>query len=666
MTRARRLAGVAGAVLGAAVLLAQVRRTWGPPPRLTVSEWADAYRVLSGAATPTPGRWRTDREPWQRGIMDAFHEGADTIVVQKSGQVGVTESAILNTIGFFIAHDPAPMLLVEPSEALAKRLSKNRLRYMLAATPVLAARVAPPRSRDSSNTTLHKAFDNGYLVLAGANSPTALASDPMRLVFFDEVDKYPPHLGEEGDPVSLGMKRTTTYWNRRHLLASTPTLKGTSTIERWFLQSDQRRYVVPCPRCAHRDYFTWNDARHFRIAYVNDDPATAHLVCPACRARIEDHERPAMIAAGAWRATAPFRGVIGFHVWEAYASTARLARIVANYLRALALGREELREWTNQTLGETWEEPGEAIEAHTLLARREKYLAEVPAGVLYLTAGVDTQDDRLEVWVWGWGLGEESWLVDVRTLPGDPKQPEVWAMLDELLFERQWQHARGHRPMIAAVAIDSAGHRTDHVYAYVAKHQHRRVYATIGRDGQRPIWTPGHRPRRGSGRRRCPLYVVGVDNAKAEIHARLRLLAPGPGYVHLPLDHPAADESTLGQLTSERLTTRYKRGRPYRVWELARSGARNEGLDCFVLALWALRELRPDMAAAVTKLATTPPPAPEPVAPALAAALAADVPAADVPAAAAAAAPPSSSSPSPPRGWRVTRSSYVSGGLAGA
>lgn len=627
MTRAR--ATTAAGVLSAAILLVEARRAWAPPPPLTVSQWSDAHRILSSAASPSPGRWRTDREPWQRGVMDALHEGAATIVVQKSGQLGVTE-CFLNMIGYHIAHDPCPMLLVEPSEALAKRLSKNRLSFMLAATPALAARVAPPRARSSSNSLLHKAFAGGYLVLAGANSPTALASDPMRLVIFDEVDKYPPHLGDEGDPVSLGMKRTARFWNRRHLLASTPTVKGASKIEAWFAQSDQRRLFVPCPRCGVAFVFRWEHAR-----WAEHDPSTAHWICPACTGRIEDHERPAMLVAGTWRATAPFRGVIGFHVWEADVSTAHLARIVESFLRANALGREELREWTNQTLGETWEEPGEAVEPHALLERREPYLAEVPFGALYLTAGVDTQDDRLDVWIWGWGLGEESWLIDVRTLPGDPKEPEVWAMLDELL-ERQWRHARGHAPMIAATAIDSAGHRTDHVYRYVEKNQHRRVYATIGRDGQRPIWTPGHQPRPGVGRRRCPLFVVGVDNAKAEVLSRLRLPAPGPGFMHFPLDHPAVDETAFAQLTSERLVTRYRRGRPFRTWELSRPGARNEGLDATVLALWALRALRPDMQRAAERLerrASAPPTPQTPVTP----------------------VPPT------PRGWRVQRSSYVGG-----
>jgi phage terminase large subunit GpA-like protein len=668
-------------LLSAALLLGQVRKLWAPPPALTTSEWAAQKRVLSSAASPSPGPWRTDRDPWQAPMMDWFHEDAETIAVMKSGQIGVTEAAILNRVGYNIEHHPGPMLLVEPSENLAKRLSRNRLEYMFRATPSLAERV--PERRGRRGALLHKDGAGWNLDIAGANSATPLSSDPKREVYLDEVDKYPPHLGDEGDPVSLALKRTTTFWNRKHLLVSTPTLKGSSTIEKWFLLGDQRRWVMPCPRCGRHDWFTWNDAQHFHVVFTERDASTAHFRCPSpdrsgCGGRIEDHERAGMIARGAWIAQAPFRGVISAHIWEAYASTARLSRIVANFLRARDLGREELREWTNQTLGETWEEPGEAIETHALLARVETYLAEVPAGVLFLTAGVDTQDDRLEVWIWGWGLGEEAWLIDIRTLPGDPKEPEVWAMLDELL-ERQWQHARGHRPMIAAVAIDSGGHRTDHVYAYVTKNQHRRVYATIGRDGQRPIYTPGHQPREGQRRRQCPLFVVGVDNAKAELHARLRLPGAGPGFLHLPKGHPQVDESTIGQLTAERLVTRYdRRKRQHHVWELARPGVRNEGLDCTVLALWALRALRPDMRAAAAQLAAapvmpvlsepTPAPAIAPAVPALEPVAVAAEPV-GAPAAIAAGVPSSSPVPTPPArpapapspyARRFTRSRYLS------
>jgi phage terminase large subunit GpA-like protein len=593
----------------AAMKLAEVLAVLEPPPALTVSEWADAERRLPIGASAEPGPWRTDREPYQRGLMDAVHEGAETIVIQKSAQVGATE-VLLNAIGYHIAHDPSPILLVEPTESLAKRLSKHRLGPMLRDTPALRARVADPRGRRSTSTLLLKAFPGGFLALVGANSPTPLASDPIRLLLADEIDKYPPYVGDEGDPLALAMKRTTTFWNRLHVLTSTPTVKGLSRIESWFSLSDQRRYFVPCPRCGEAFVLEW---RHVRWeGGAGGDPETAHFVCPACGGRILDHERPGMIARGAWRATAPFRGVIGFHLWEAYSSRARLARIVRNFLVAKSRGVEALREWVNQTLGETWEEAGEQARPEVLVLRREAYSRDrLPAGVVCLTAGVDVQDDRLEVSVWGWGLGEESWVIEHRVLPGDPARPEPWQLLDEVL-QAPYPHAGGARLPIHATCVDTAGHRSSYAYDYVLKRQHLRVFATIGRDGDRPIVSAPSEKRFGRDPRPVRLYTIGVDMAKALLASRLQLTAIGPGFVHLP---KTVDEEFIAQLTAEKLVTRYAHGVPVRQWIQTRP--RNEALDCANLALAALRLLNPRLAAMAEILAATPPapPAARPDAP---------------------------------------------------
>jgi phage terminase large subunit GpA-like protein len=564
--------------------LAEVLAVLEPPPTLTVSQWADAERRLAIGASAEPGPWRTDLEPYQRGLMDAVHEGAETIVVMKSAQVGATE-CLLNITGYFLAHDPAPILLIEPTEGLAKRLSKHRLGPMLRDTAALRARVPDSRGRKAASTLLLKQFPGGHLALVGANSPTPLSSDPIRLVLADEIDKYPPSVGEEGDPLALGLKRTTTFWNRLHVLTSTPTVKGASRIESWFHLSDQRRYFVPCPRCTQAFVLEWRQVRWEGGAA--GDPDTAHLECPACHGAIADHERPGMIARGGWQATAPFRGVIGFHIWECYSSRASLTRIVRNFLAARARGVEALREWVNQTLGETWEEAGEQARPDMLLLRREAYTpAQLPAGVVCLTAGVDVQDDRLEGLVLGWGLGEESWVIEARTFPGDPARPEVWAQLDAVLT-MPYRHADGSQRMIMATCVDTAGHRTDFVYDYVKARQHLRVFATIGRDGDRPLVSAPAEKRSGRDPRPVRLYTIGVDMAKALLAARLQLTA-GPGLVHLPA---GVDEEFCAQLTAEKLVTRYREGVPVRTWVQMRP--RNEALDCAVLALAALRLLAP-------------------------------------------------------------------------
>jgi phage terminase large subunit GpA-like protein len=337
------------------------------------------------------------------------------------------------------------------------------------------------------------------------------------------------------------------------------------------------------------------------VKWVNNDPATARLHCPKCDHGIDDAERVAILARGMWLPEHPERrdrNVVSFHLWEAYSPLSSLAEIVAGFLRARALQKRgdnsEMHTWQNTTLGEPIEaDVGEGVEPHSLLVRREERVPEidVPAGACCLTMGVDGQDDRLEALVFGWGPGEESWLIDRHTLPGDTSQPEPWAMLDELL-DRQYRHAAGPRLMIHATCIDSGGHRTHLVYDYALRKAARRVYAIIGRDGQRPIVSSPSPKRWGRQERQVPLYTIGVDAAKSLFISRLALTEKGPGYVHLPWED-WCDEELAAQLTSERPVTKWSRGVPEQSWIKIR--ARNEALDMANYALGALRLLNPKL-----------------------------------------------------------------------
>src|SRR5581483_5318047 len=416
-----------------------------------------------------------------------------------------------------------------------------------------------------------------------------------------------------------------------HVLTSTPTRMGASRIEREYLASDQRRYFVPCPRCGEPFVLAW---RHVHwTGGRTGDPATAHWICPACGGRIEDAERPGMIARGAWRATAPFRGVIGFHVWEAYSSTATLRRIVDGFLRAHRGGVAALREWQNQTLGEPWEEDAERADPLALLSRREPYTAEtLPPQVILAVAGVDTQDDRLEMTSLAVGVGQETWIAEHRIFRGDPARPEVWRELDDHL-RLPLRDTDGRHRHLVAVAIDSAGHKTDFVYAVAAPRGaltyecpscgvcRTRVLATIGRAGwdRRIIDPDPSKLEIDRAGRTVLLYTVGVDQAKAMWVANLSIRERGPGYVHLPT---SVDEEYVDQLTGEELATRFERGLARREWRARRP--RVEALDCAVLALAALRLLDPRLEALAERL-RQPPPAPM-SAPAAASAVAAPHP----------------------------------------
>lgn len=599
-------------------LIRRVRAGWAPPPELTVSQFSDQELVVTTG--PLAGtHWQTSFAPYQQGILDAFHEpGVEIVVVMGSSQWGKTACAV-NLVAYHIAHDPCPILIVEPTvDPMAKDFARNRLDTVIAASPILRDTVSKRRVRDSTNTILAKSFRGGSLSVGGANSAASLASRSVRLLVLDEVDRFPAELQGEGSTIAIALKRTTTYRRRRRILMlSSPTLRG-ATIDVWFQRGDQRRYFVPCPACGEMHPFEWRN-----VKWLAEDPRTARLHCPTCDHGINDAERVAILSRGEWRPTAERReaNLISFHLWEAYSPLSSLAEVVNGFLRARELqkagDRSEIHTWQNTTLGEPVEpDDGDGVEPHVLLMRREGRdtwgEADIPAGAACITMGVDVQDDRLELLVCGWGPGEESWLVDRQVLPGDTSQPAPWAMLDEVL-DHQYLHAGGQRLAVQATCIDSAGHRTTMVYDYAARQAARRVFATIGRDGQRPIVSSPSPRQWGSQKRKVPLYTIGVDAAKALLVSRMALTERGPGYFHIP-HADWADEELAAQLTSERLVTKFTRGVPAQAWKKIRP--RNEALDCSVLALAALRLLHPDLELLAQRLrdpnAARPAPKPKP------------------------------------------------------
>lgn len=549
---------------------ADAMRAWAPPPRLTVSEWADEYRMLPKESSAEPGRWRTDRAPYQRGIMDAVNDSSvREIVVMTSAQVGKTE-LLLNTIGYFVSHDPSSILVLQPTLDMAEAFSKDRLAPMVRDTPILTGKIADPRARDSGNTLLHKKFPGGQITMAGANSPASLASRPIRTVLCDEVDRYPASAGSEGDPVNLAKKRTTTFWNRKILLTSTPTVKGLSRIEAAFQASDQRRYHVPCPHCGAHQVMKWANVR-----WDEGRPETARYYCEACGERIEPGDKLGMLLRGEWRATAPFNGIAGFHLSELYSPWRSWGEVARDFIEAKHAGHEQLKTWVNTALGEPWEEQGDSIEDIALLARLEDYPERLHVAIT--TAGVDVQKDRIEASIVAWGQGEEAWLIDHIVLPGDTARPEVWEDLDEALKDAGVQYA----------AIDS-GFNTSMVYAFVEKK--RWAVAVKGVTGMgRPLIEDERKRRqrlRYARKKAVRVEPLGVDQGKTLIYARLKLTQTGAGYIHFPRE-PAFDEEYFAQLAAEKLVTKFKGSRPFQEWVQTRP--RNEALDCLMYALAAMR-----------------------------------------------------------------------------
>lgn len=605
--------------LGAVVRKA--RLAWRPPPRLSLSEWADQHFYLSAESSAQAGRWTT--LPYQRGILDAITDpDVSQVSVMKSARVGYTK-CMNATIGYYLAQDPCPILVVQPTVDDAKGYSKEEIAPMLRDCPTLAKIIFDDAEesgpRDSGNTILHKRFPGGVLSMVGANSGAGFRRISRRVVIFDEVDGYPPSAGSDGDPIKLGTKRTEYYHDRKIIAGSTPLIAGHSRIEELYEQGDQRRYFVPCPHCGHMDFLVFTEREsggHF-LVFDTEDPSGAHFVCRKNGCVIEHKHKRDMVARGEWRGSRPFAGHASFHIWAAYSYSpnATWAQIAAEFLEAKRGGREQLKTFINTVLGETWQESGEAPDWERLYQRRELYaIGTVPAGVKFLTCGVDVQKDRWVYEVVGWGAGKESWSIDAAVIPGDTGNEADWLRLEELLG-RTYESAAG--PMaILMMAID-AGFQTQMVYGWVRQHERNRVIAVKGSSTARTLISSpsavdvlvnGRRYDRGA-----KVWPVGVDIAKAELYGWLRLQPPiegatPPGFCHFPEHGP----DFFQQLTGEHLVSSVKRtGYAHHEWQLI-PGRENHYLDARVYARAAAAVLGIDRFAPPPSPVTAKPAAPAP------------------------------------------------------
>lgn len=551
-----------------------------PPPDLTVSEWADQNRRLSSESAAEKGEWRTDRAPYQRAVMDAMGPNSpyESVVLMWAAQSGKS-SMLENFTGYIIDLDPGPLLVVEPREADAEAFSKDRLAPMLRDTPCLLGKVADSRSRDSNNTILHKKFLGGSITLAAANSPAGLAMRSIRYCLLDEVDRYPASAGSEGDPVNLAITRTANFWNRKIVLCSTPTTKGSSRIEAAWLNSNQQSYWVPCPHCGEFEILRWDS-----LIWPKGEPEEAQYRCEHCSTFIGDWQKHAMLRQGEWRAARPeVTDIAGFWINGLYSPWRKWGALARKFL-ADKRSPETLREFVNTVLAEPWDDAAETtVDQATVMARREHYRAAVPYGAVVLTVGVDVQKDRLELELAGWGRGEESWSIEYRVIPGDPAGAALWHELDAYL-ERRWPHEAGTSLPVAACSID-AGYESQAVYEFCRTRYHRRIFAVKGKGGPLPVWQ--RKPTSKNIRGEKP-WIVGTDTAKETIYGRLKNPTSGtPGYSHFPADR---QEGYFEQLLGEVLVTTYARGQPKREWR-PKPGVRQEALDTRVYAYAALRAL---------------------------------------------------------------------------
>jgi phage terminase large subunit GpA-like protein len=569
-----------------------------PEEALALVEWSDAYRVLTSRSAAEAGPYRSARTPYLRAIMDdlSVDSPVQRIVMKKCAQIGASELGNC-WIGYLVDQAPGPILLVQPTVDLAKRYSKQRIDTLFDESDKLRNKIKPARSRDSGNTMLLKEFQGGVLVITGANSAVGLRSMPVRYLFLDEIDAYPGDVESEGDPVGLAEARARTFsFRSKKFLTSTPLLKGASRISREYERSDQRHFFVPCPECGEFQILEFK-----RLRWQPGKPEAAQYQCAACEKTFAEHHKTDMLVAGEWRATAVAADPLthGYHInglyspigWQSWADIARQWEEAVN-------DADARKTFINTVLGEEWEEEAaEVPDWQRLYQRRETWPhLVVPERGLFLTAGADVQADRIEVDVWAWGRGLESWLVEHLVIPGDPGRDEIWPLMSDLL-SRTWLHSTGARMALQGLAIDT-GFSTQSVYKWARTQDKSIVLPVRGvgiYDRIVPVAGPtkvevkqdGKRLKRGLG-----LWTVSVSFFKKEFYKQLGFerptdeqLAAGftypAGYVHLP--DVASDEWIKQLVAEQQVIVRSKRGFNARTeWRQLRP--RNEALDTRVYA----------------------------------------------------------------------------------
>lgn len=573
-----------------------------PLPKTSVSNWADNHRMLSSGISAEPGKWKTSRAPYQKDIMNAFTEpGIHRVVVKSSSQIGKSDM-MNNVIGRFAHLDPCAIMMIQPTIDMAQDYSKTRIAPMIRDTKVLNNLFYDVKSRDANNTILSKVFPGGRLIMCGANSPAGLASRPIRILLADEVDRFPDSAGTEGDPVDLAAKRMTTFWNSCMGLFSTPANEGSSRIDEEYLAGTQEEWQHKCPNCGEYhllrhidmtvDYKEIKTPSGKKTVIVND----VKWRCPHCGFSFSEKEMKQTPQKYISRnADALKNGIRSFFVNGFTSPWMTWTRIMREWLEAKGDPERE-KVIMNTVFGESYKQKGAFEDEQIFLRRRESYRAELPNGVLLLTAAIDTQDNRLEYEVVGWGKEEECWGIRKGIVLGAPNQDRTWKEIDNIL-DKTYHFADGKGLKVVRTFIDSGGHYTSDVYNYCQKNFHKQRFAIKGRGGP---GIPLIYKIAKANNAKAPLILLGVDDGKQQIMDRLSIDSPGPLYFHFPQDEGIKELSNRGYddlyfkgIISEHKKVYKRNGVLREVWETTKN-VRNEPLDLRNYNLACMKSLKPD------------------------------------------------------------------------
>ena len=576
-----------------------------PPDDLTVTQWAEAKRRLSAESAAEPGPWRTERTPYLREPMDAFTDPkVRHIVMVAASQVGKSEF-LNNCIGYIIDEDPGSILFIHPTTIDAQEYSKLRIAPMLRDSPALRQKIAAPKSRDSHNTILQKAYPGGILTMCGSTEAHALASKPIRYVFGDERDRWATSAGNEGDPWDLAMARQTTFYNAKAVEVSTTTIKNASAIEAAYYTGTMERWNSKCPHCGEYHEIRWSDIRFEYDEIIVSHKKTykvkkVYYTCPGCGCISTEAEMKR--APAKWIAENPEaygQGTRSFWLNAFVSQWASWESIVLKYLTALG-STKKMQVVFNTCFGEPWEDRGDIEDEDSLLARREDYgkdkngePVELPPGVLVLTAGVDTQDDRMEYEIVGHGFFGETWGIEKGIVMGRPDDDATWNKLDEVVFDRVMRFENGVGLRVSMSFVDEGGHFTQSVRAQCNARISKKVFCTKGMPGQdKPYISPPKKQKIFVNQiavGTCWQYQLGVDSGKEIIMDNLRVQTPGQKYCHFPKRDDYGSAYFAGLLSETKVYDPNKK-QPW-SWKKIPGHERNEPLDCRNYALAAFKAL---------------------------------------------------------------------------
>lgn len=553
-------------------------KTLKPPEKMTVSQWADKNRIIPAGTSNQPGRWKTSKTPYLKGIMDAFSDDRiEEIVFIKPTQVGGTES-ILNILGYIVDQDPSSTLVVYPSDTLAEDISKNRIQPMLRATKPLAEKF-----REDDSKLLALQFDNMYIPLTGANSAASLSSKPIRFVLLDEVDKYPPRSGggKEADPISLARERTNTFsYNKKIFITSTPTLKTGAIWREWESCTRQLFFYVPCPHCGRMQRLRFHQLKFPKEGSKTERSAAAYYECPYCQGKISDADKHRMLQLGQWMNEGETEGTrvspkkTGFALNAIYSPWLSFADVAYKWLNAQG-DQEKMQNFVNSWLGEPWEDVGSTAGAQKVLDNRGVYTrGMVPDWAQIITCGVDVQQNCLYYTVDAWGQGKKIYNIDHDCIPGVDFNA-LWDVINQTCYD-----AKGRDWYIDLTLIDS-GDQTDQVYDFCYVHNPLTVPV---KGSSTPIparYRVSAIQREGSAARGMNLIICDGSYYKTMIYAKINAV-DGSWQVF-----DGVDQEYCEQITNEHKVFERKNGVGSWVWRPKTSGAPNHYLDCEVYAACA-------------------------------------------------------------------------------